>query len=63
MDVKIYFVEDEQDLSEIIRKYLEKEGFSVRVFLNGEDAMKHVGDNVDLWILDIMLRANIVVMI
>src|SRR5690554_1736887 len=55
MDVKIYFVEDEQDLSEIIRKYLEKEGFSVRVFLNGEDAMKHVGDNVDLWILDIML--------
>jgi len=55
MDIKIYFVEDEQDLSEIIKKYLEKEGFSVRVFLNGEDAIKHVSDDVDLWVLDIML--------
>ena len=32
MDVKIYFVEDEQDLSEIIRKYLEKEGFCKSIF-------------------------------
>lgn len=55
MEVKIYLVEDEQDLSEIIKKYLEKEGFSVRVFLNGEEAMKHVADDVDLWVLDIML--------
>lgn len=59
MSVKIYFVEDEQDLSEIIKKYLEKEGFSVRVFLNGEEAIKHAADDIDLWILDIMLPGNI----
>ncbi len=59
MSVKVYLVEDEFDLSEIIKKYLEKEGFIVKVFLNGEDAMKHVADNVDLWILDIMLPGNI----
>lgn len=55
MEVKIYLVEDEQDLSEIIKKYLEKEGFSVKVFLNGEEAIKHAVDDIDLWVLDIML--------
>lgn len=59
MDIKIYFVEDERDLSEIIKKYLEKEGFSTRVFLTGEEAIKHVADDVDLWILDIMLPGDI----
>lgn len=59
MSVKVYLVEDEYDLSEIIKKYLEKEGFAVKTFLNGEDAMKHVADNVDLWILDIMLPGDI----
>lgn len=59
MPVKIYFVEDEKDLSEIIKKYLEKEGFFVKVFLTGEEAMKHVSDNVDLWILDIMLPGDV----
>jgi len=57
--MKIYLVEDEKDLAEIVKKYLEKEGFEVRVFLNGDDAMKHVADEVDLWILDIMLPTDI----
>ncbi len=55
----IYLVEDELDLSEIVKKYLEKEGFQVRTFLTGEEAIKHVGDAVDLWILDIMLPGEI----
>lgn len=59
METKIYFVEDEYDLSQIIKKYLEKEGFSVKVFLTGEEAMNHVNDDVDLWILDIMLQGDI----
>lgn len=59
MDILIYFVEDEQDLSEIIKKYLEKEGFAVKVFSNGEDAIKHASDDVDLWVLDIMLPGDI----
>jgi len=57
--MKIYLVEDEFDLSQIIRKYLEKEGFEVTVFPDGETAIKHVKDEVDLWILDIMLTGEI----
>ncbi len=57
--MKIYYVEDERDLSDIIRKYLTKEGFNVSVFYDGESAIKHAADKVDLWILDIMLTGNI----
>ena len=57
--MKIYLVEDEFDLSQIIRKYLEKEGFEVTVFQDGETAIKHTKDEVDLWILDIMLTGEI----
>ena len=59
LHMKIYLVEDEFDLSQIIRKYLEKEGFEVTVFPDGETAIKHVKDEVDLWILDIMLTGEI----
>lgn len=57
--MKIYYVEDERDLSEIIRKYLTREGFDVTVFSEGKEAMKHINDDVDLWILDIMLADEI----
>ncbi|WP_162140158.1 response regulator transcription factor [Haploplasma axanthum] len=57
--MKIYFVEDEKDLSEIIRKYLLREGFDITVFYDGETALKHIKDKVDLWILDIMLPGDI----
>jgi two-component system response regulator CssR len=57
--MKIYYVEDEKDLSEIIRKYLMREGFDVTVFYDGETAIKHVEDQVDLWILDIMLSGEL----
>lgn len=57
--MKIYYVEDEKDLSEIIRKYLVREGHDVTVFYDGESAMPHVYDNVDLWILDIMLSGQV----
>lgn len=57
--MKIYYVEDERDLSEIIRKYLVKEGYDVTTFYDGETAIEHAGDQVDLWILDIMLTGHI----
>lgn len=57
--MRIYYVEDEKNLSEIIRKYLVREGFDVTVFYDGETALKHVDDPVDLWILDIMLEGDI----
>lgn len=57
--MKVYYVEDEKDLAEIIRKYLVREGYETTVFHDGESAMKHVDDPVDLWILDIMLTGEV----
>ncbi|MHB8097791.1 MAG: response regulator transcription factor [Erysipelotrichaceae bacterium] len=52
----ICVVEDEKDLNELVRSYLEKEGFEVRSYLTYEEALVHVmDDDVHLWILDIML--------
>jgi two-component system response regulator CssR len=55
----IVYVEDAFDLSEIIRKYLSREGYTVHVFDSGEEAQKMIGEPVDLWILDIMLKGEI----
>lgn len=55
----IVYVEDAFDLSEIIRKYLTREGYHVHVFDNGEEALSMIDKNVDLWILDIMLKGEI----
>jgi two-component system, OmpR family, response regulator CssR len=57
--MKINYVEDEKNLAEIIRKYLVREGYDVTVFHDGESAMEHIYDDVDLWILDIMLTGDI----
>lgn len=57
--MKIYYVEDEKDLAEIIRKYLAREGYETTVFHDGEKAIEHANDKVDLWILDIMLTGDI----
>lgn len=55
-EYSIYLVEDEQDLAQVLRAYMEKEGWSVSVFHNGEEALKQSeGNTPHLWILDIML--------
>ena len=52
----INIVEDEKDLNELVKRYLEKEGYEVRSYLTFDDAAKHTNDeDVHLWILDIML--------
>lgn len=49
-------VEDEKDLNELVKRYLEKEGYEVNSYLNFNDASAHTDDeSVHLWILDIML--------
>ena len=57
--MKIVYVEDALDLSEIIRKYLVREGYEVVVYNNAEDALKEINNNVNLWILDIMLQGEL----
>ncbi|NCB32563.1 MAG: response regulator transcription factor [Erysipelotrichia bacterium] len=52
----ISVVEDEKDLNELVRRYLEKEGYEVRSYLTFDEAEIHTSDeDVHLWILDIML--------
>lgn len=52
---KINLVEDEGSLVQILRTYMEKEGFEVKTFLSGEEALENIQDHCHLWILDIML--------
>lgn len=56
---KICLVEDEIDLSNLIKTYLEKAGYHVTCFTKGNDAINYIGSDVDLWILDIMLGDDI----
>lgn len=56
---RICLVEDEKDLNDLIKSYLERENYEVVNFYNGTDAMNYVGHEVHLWILDIMLGDNI----
>lgn len=55
----ICLVEDELDLSNLIKMYLEKEGYHVTQFDKGQDAIDYIDQKVDLWILDIMLGDDI----
>lgn len=55
MSYTVYLVEDEKNLNELLSSYLEKEGWSVKSFLTGEDAKKSISDHPHIWILDIML--------
>ena len=52
----ISIVEDEKDLNELVKRYLEKEGYKVHAYLTFGEASSHTSDDdVHLWILDIML--------
>lgn len=55
MDIKVYLVEDEEDLNKVLTSYLKKENWIVKSFLNGKSAESVIDEQPDLWILDIML--------
>ena len=55
----ICFVEDEVNLSNLIRTYLERSGYEVVSFTKGKDAIDYIGGKADLWILDIMLGDDV----
>ena len=55
MDYKIYLVEDDQNLNDILRSYLEKEDWNVKTFFDGKSAQNELSNSPHLWILDIML--------
>lgn len=55
----IALVEDEKDLNDLIKTYLEKEGYNVTSYYNGYTAIKDCNKDYHLWILDIMLGDDI----
>lgn len=57
---KICLVEDEENLNNLIKVYLEKEGYNVLNLFDGQEALNIIDNNdIQLWILDIMLKDSI----
>ena len=53
---KILIVEDEQDIAELLRLYLESEKYSILIADNGIDALKIINTtSIDMAIVDIMM--------
>lgn len=56
MSKKILIVEDEQDILQLVRLYLEKEGYRICTATTGVEGLKQTkNENPDLVILDLML--------
>ena len=56
MAKKIFVVDDEKNIRDIVRSYLEKEGFNVSVFENGESALEeYLRSAPDMLVIDIMM--------
>jgi DNA-binding response OmpR family regulator len=51
----ILLIEDEKKISDIVKSYLEKEGFGVTTAATGEQALRLINKHFDLVILDLML--------
>lgn len=58
MKYLINIVDDEKNLNDLVRTYLEKEGYCCQSFYTYDQAYAHIDDDVHLWIIDIMLDKN-----
>lgn len=52
---RVFLVEDEQSLKNLLESYLTDAGYVVTTFDNGLDAKNSILQKPDLWVLDIML--------
>jgi len=52
---RILVIEDEKKIAELVKAYLEKEGFEVTAALTGKEAVSVLTNKFDLIILDLML--------
>lgn len=55
---RICLVEDEKNLNNLIKSYLEREGYEVVQAFTGSEGYDLTSETFDLWILDIMLGDN-----
>lgn len=55
-DIKtIMIADDDPDIREVVKILLESEGFHVTEAVDGEDAVKKISPEIDLYILDVMM--------
>ncbi|RZH87241.1 response regulator, partial [Staphylococcus aureus] len=52
---KILLVDDDRELTSLLKELLEMEGFNVVVATDGEQALKLLDASIDLLLLDIMM--------
>lgn len=52
---KILIVEDEKKIAEVVKSYLQRDGFNVSIANTGQTALQLIKNNFDLIILDLML--------
>lgn len=52
---KLLLVDDDKNISELIKMYLEKEGYSCLQAYNGKEAIEKMDQSIELVVLDIML--------
>lgn len=55
MSYKVYLVEDNVELGQLLETYLIREAFVTKRFETGERALAAIEEKPDIWILDIML--------
>jgi DNA-binding response OmpR family regulator len=53
---RILVVEDDHDIAELVRRYLDKSGYAIEVLSSGRDAVMALAERPpDLMVLDVML--------
>ena len=52
---KILLVDDDRELTSLLKELLEMEGFNVVVAHDGEQALDLLDDSIDLLLLDVMM--------
>ena len=55
MNYKVYLLEDDNELRDILSSYLQNESFDVKSFSLGATAIAAINEKPHLWVLDIML--------
>ena len=55
----VLIADDDKNICELIRLYLEKEGYEIINYASGEDFINDNNFDYDLFILDIMLKGKI----
>lgn len=55
MPMKILYIEDEKDLADLVKTYLENNRFEVDIAYDGLEGLKKAKENPNLIILDLML--------